>query len=110
MTEEDSEDIFIEETPIEETSGYLGHIFDDYLSFGPELEALSDFDWTQFESMAMDLAKLDRRLTMELDGKATAIEADASRKNEFLDKLPSVEATYECPPDQGPAGGSGYPT
>ena len=108
MTEEDSEDTYDEGAPVEETPGYLGHVFDDYLSFDPELEALSDFDWTQFEDMALELGKLERRLTLELDGKATAIRADANRINEFLDELPSVEAIYDCPPDQGPAGGSGY--
>ncbi len=108
MTDENGGDTFDEDTPVEETPGYLGHVFDDYLSFGPELEALSDFDWTQFECMAEDLDRLNRRLNLELDGKTTAISADANRINEFLDELPSVEAIYDCPPDQGPAGGSGY--
>lgn len=108
MNGEDGEDSYDEETPVEETPGYLGHIFDDYLSFGPELEALSDFDWAQFEYMAEDLDKLDRRLNLVLDGKKKAIRADANRINEFLDELPSVEAIFDCPPDQGPAGGSGY--
>ena len=108
MTGEDSEDTYDDETPVEETPGYLGHIFDDYLSFGPELEALSDFDWKQFGHMAEELDRLARRLNLELDGKTTAINADANRTNEFLDELPSVVAIYDCPPDQGPAGGSGY--
>tara|TARA_Y100001934_G_C12189999_1_gene695930 strand:- start:548 stop:1036 length:489 start_codon:yes stop_codon:yes gene_type:complete len=108
MTEEEGENLIDEETPIEETPGYLGHIFDDYVSFGPKLEALSDFDWAQFESMATDLDKCDRCLTLKLNGKTTVFSADASRINEFLDELPSVDAIYYCPPDQGPAGGAGY--
>jgi hypothetical protein len=108
MTEENDETSFDEETPIEETPGYLGHIFDDYLSFGPGLQALSDFDWKEYQNMAMELDKLDRRLTLELNGEEKTISGDACSINDFLDELPTVEAIYDCPPGQGPAGGSGY--
>jgi hypothetical protein len=87
---------------------YLGHIFDDYIAFDHELGVLSDFEWKEFENMASELDELDRCLTLEIDGKEIAIRADASRINEFLDELPTVEAIYDCPPDQGPAGGSGF--
>ena len=99
---------FDPELPVEETPGYLGHVFDDFLSFGSELQTLSEFDWRQYQSMAFDLDQLDRQLEFNLGGELLTIEADASQINEFLDELPSVVANYDCPPDQGPAGGSGY--
>jgi hypothetical protein len=100
---------FDPEVPVEETSGYLGHVFDDHdISLGPELDLLSEFDWKEYEMMASELDKLDRCLTMDIEGAVLSVSAKACFINEFIDGLPSVEAIYDCPPDQGPAGGSGY--
>ena len=99
---------FDPEQPVEETPGYLGHIFDDYISFGSELAALSDFDWQGYANMALEIDRCDRCLSLDLGDTKFLVRADASRINEFLDQLPSVEAIYDCPPNQGPAGGSGY--
>ena len=55
----------------------------------------------------MEMMKENRHLVLDL-GDKIEVEADASMMNEFLDHLPSVEAIYFCPPDQGPASGAGY--
>jgi len=108
MSDEINSYDFDPDVPVEETPGYLGYVFDDFYDFGPELETLSHFDWKQYESMAVELDQSDRQLVVDLGKDKIEIEADASRMNEFLDHLPSVETIYNCPPDQGPAGGSGY--
>jgi hypothetical protein len=99
---------FDPDLPIEETPGYLGHIFDDYVSFDLDLISLSEFDWSEYSNMASEIDKLERCLTLNLIGTEISIIANASQINTFLDKLPSINAIYDCPPDQGPAGGSGY--
>ena len=98
---------FDPEQPVEATPGYLGHIFDDYISFGSELAALSDFDWQGYANMASEIA-CDRCLSLDLGNTKFLVRADAYMINEFLDQLPSVEAIYDCPPNQGPGSGSGY--
>jgi hypothetical protein len=99
---------FDRDLPVEETPGYLGHVFDEYVSFGPELILLSEFDWSEYSNMASEIDQRERCLTLNLDGTEISIIADASQINTFLDELPSINAIYDCPPNQGPAGGSGY--
>jgi hypothetical protein len=108
MNDENDPYPFDPDLPIEETSGYLGSIWDGEVSFGPELELFSEFDWSEYSNMASEIDQLERCLTLNLDGTEISIIADASQINTFLDELPSINAIYDCPPNQGPAGGSGY--
>lgn len=93
---------------VEETPGFLGYIFDGMLHFEPELGALSGFDWEQYGQMAEEIGQPDRRLVLEAGAEKIVIEANVWQINEFLGQLPSVEALFDDPPDQGPAGGCGY--
>ena len=108
MNDENESYEFDPDVQVEMTPGYLGYVFDDYFKFGPELETLFSFDWKQYESMAIELKKDNRHLVVDLGDQKIDVKADAFKINEFLDHLPSVEAIYDCPQDQGPAGGSGY--
>jgi hypothetical protein len=108
MNDENDPYPFDPELPIEETPGYLGIIWDGEVAFGPELILLSEFDWSEYSNMASEIYQLERCITLNLNGTEISIIADASQINTFLDELPSINAIYDCPPDQGPAGGSGY--
>lgn len=108
MTKNTDKGSFDPEVAIEETPGYLGHIFDGYVSFGPELRLLGEFDWENYCNIASELDVFERTLNLDLAGDSLTFKADPSCVNEFLDKLPSIEAIYDCPKDQGPASGSGY--
>jgi hypothetical protein len=39
------------ETPVEEFPGYVGHTWDGEFFPGPELEALSSFDWDAYREL-----------------------------------------------------------
>ena len=108
MNDENDPYPFDPDLEIEETPGYLGSVWDGEVSFGPELILLSEFDWSEYSNMASEIDQLERCLTLNLDGTEISINADASQINTFMDELPSINAIYDCPTDQGPAGGSGY--
>ena len=97
-----------DETPIEETPGYVGHIFDDFLSFSDGLKPLDGFDFSLYGIMADELGKLDRRLEIQIGSDSKQVEFEAYSVMQIVEGIPLVEAIYDCPPDQGPAGGSGY--
>ena len=105
------EDNELDETiPVEETPGYVGNVFDgEFMAgSGDGLGSLSGFDWSYYLIMADELGETRRKLTIEEDGGLREILVEATSIEEIVDALPSVEASYDCPPDQGPAGGSGY--
>lgn len=58
--------------------------------------------------MAKELKKSEREITLELDGKVSRVCFNARSIQEVTAALPSVEAIYDCPPNQWPAGGSAY--
>lgn len=94
--------------PVEETPGYVGHVFDGDFMAGEELKSLSDFDWSFYSIMADEFDKQDRKLVFKDKGSTLELIVDATSIEDIIGSLPSVEALYDCPPDQGPAGGSGY--
>jgi hypothetical protein len=87
----DEDEAYDYDTPIEETPGYLGHIFDGFISFSDGLKVLDGFDFSLYAIMADELGQLDREIEVQFD-------TDPAH----------LVAVYDCPPNQGPASGSGY--
>ncbi len=96
------------ETPIEKTPGYLGYIFDDFLTFSSGLKPLDGFDFSLYGIMADELGQLDRKLEIHFGDGSPRAEFEAYSVSQIVQSIPLVTAIYDCPPDQGPAGGSGY--
>lgn len=96
------------DTPVEETPGYLGHRFDEFIVFDEVLRPLEGFDFPEYASLADELDALQRRLEIDFGDGPTVISFDAYAIHEIVASIPSVDAIYDCPPDQGPAGGSGH--
>ena len=103
-----AEDSYDDETPVEETPGYVGHIFDDSIDFGEGLKPLEGFDFSLYGIMADELGFPDRQLEVDFGNGPTGISFQAFSLNEIVEFIPAVDAIYDCPPNQGPAGGSGY--
>lgn len=97
-----------DQTPIEKTPGYLGYIFDDFLSFSGALKPLDGFDFSIYGIMADELGQVDRKLEVSFGDGSSQAEFEAYSVSQIVQSIPLVTAIYECPPDQGPAGGSGY--
>ena len=103
-----AEDSYDDETPVEETPGYVGHIFDDFIDFGEGLKPLEEFDFSLYGIMADELGFSERQLEVDFGNGPTSISFEAYSLNGIVETIPGVEAIYDCPPNQGPAGGSGY--
>jgi hypothetical protein len=97
-----------DQTPVEETPGYVGYIFDNYIDFSDGLKPLEGFNFTLYGEMADALDALERRLEIDFGTGISTVSFDAYSVHEIVGSIPSVDAIYDCPPDQGPAGGSGY--
>ncbi len=63
--EMDEDETYDDETPIEETPGYLGHIFDGFISFSGGLKALDGFDFSLYGIMADELGQLVRQIEVQ---------------------------------------------
>src|SRR5438045_1402522 len=94
------------ETPVEETPGYIGYVFDREFTAGEGLAPLQDFDWSKYTLMAVELDKTARNLVIQVGVNKLEINTDASSIEGLVGALPSVVAVFDCPPSQGPAGGS----
>jgi hypothetical protein len=95
-------------TPIEERPGYLGDMFDNFLSFSDELKALDGFDFRLYGVMADELGQRDRELEVQFAACSLQVTFEAYSVSAIVGSMPAVVAVYDCPPDQGPAAGSGY--
>jgi hypothetical protein len=104
----DEDETYDDETPIEETPGYLGHIFDDFISFSGGLKALDGFDFSLYGTMAYELGQLVRQIEVQFDPEPSQLRFEAGSVSEIVSAISLVVAVYYCPPGQGPAGGSGY--
>lgn len=103
-----AEGSYDDETPVEETPGYVGHIFDDFIDFDEGLKPLEGFDFSLYGIMADELGALQRQLELDFGNGPTSVSFEAYSLNEIVEIIPAVEAIYDCPPNQGPSGGSGY--
>ncbi len=103
MSDEDHSDI-----PVEETPGYVGHIFDEFMIFSDGLLPLKGFDFHLYGQMADELDALQRDKEVDFGAGPVKIRFDAYSIQEIVTSIPCVDAIYDCPPDQGPAGGAGH--
>jgi hypothetical protein len=104
----DEDEIYDHDIPIEETPGYLGHVFDGFISFSDDLKALDGFDFSLYGLMADELGQLDRKVEVQFDLELSQLRFEAYSVGEIVGAIPLVVAVYHCPSGQGPAGGSGY--
>jgi len=88
--------------------GYLGMTFDGEIDLSSALGDLRDFPWDDYGMLADELQMADRKLSIALKNTTFVIEGTAWDPESFINGLPAVVAIYDCPPDQGPASGSGY--
>ena len=96
------------ETPVEEIPGYVGLIFDGFLELSDGLLPLKGFDFVLYGIMADELDELTRHLEIDFGSGVTSVSFEARAVNEIVSSIPSVDAIYDCPPNQGRAAGSGY--
>jgi hypothetical protein len=94
--------------PVEETPGYVGHVFDEFVVFEEGLKPLDGFDFSRYGRLADEIGLPTRLIEIDFGHGAQAIEFEAYSINEIIASLPFVDAIYDCPPNQGPAGGAGH--
>lgn len=95
-------------TPVEETPGYLGHLWDEFIFFDEGLKPLEDFDFRRYAGLANEVDALNRKLEIDFGDGPKVISFDAYSIHEIVGSIPFVDAVYDCPPDQGPAAGAGH--
>lgn len=93
---------------VEETPGYVGHVFDEFVVFEEGLKPLEGFDFSRYGQLADEIDLPTRRIEIDFGHGSEAIEFEAYAINEIVASLPFIDAIYDCPPNQGPAGGAGY--
>jgi hypothetical protein len=103
-----NDDDYDYETPVEETPGYLGHLFDEFIVFDEGLKPLEGFDFRRYAGLADELDALNRQLEIDFGDGPKVISFDAYSIHEIVASIPFVDAIYDCPPDQGPASGAGH--
>lgn len=96
------------EPPVEETPGYLGHLWDEFIVFDEGLKPLEGFDFRRYAGLADEVDALNRKLEINFGDGPKVINFDAYSIHEIVGSIPFVEAIYDCPPDQGPAAGAGH--
>lgn len=96
------------ETPIELYPGYIGCTWDGQFTAGTELQALTDFDWRNFNDLLDEIGSL--KVRVPLRGEALFIDVEAYDDIAFiLDQMPTIDVWQDNgPPDAGPASGAGY--
>ena len=107
----DDEYLFDTERPLEEqVVGYLGSTWDgDIAEYKPPISSLCNFDFTEYFSLMDELEVSERTLECKFAKKRIKLHIEAYQEiHSIIDLLPSVDCMYDCPPDQGPAAGSGY--
>jgi hypothetical protein len=103
-----NDDDYDYETPVEETPGYLGHLFDEFIVFDEGLKPLAGFDFRRYAGLADELDALNRQLAIDFGDGPRVVSFDAYSIHEIVASIPFVDAIYDCPPDQGPAAGAGH--
>jgi len=92
----------------EQIPGFLGLIFDGDAAFEAALTPLSGFDFWTYAQLADELEAFERRVLVDFGRGATELCFDARSVEEIAGAIPAVDALYDCPDDQGPAGGAGH--
>ena len=104
---EDDEDV--NQTPIEELPGILGYQWDDFgfVALDPCLSAIAEIDLRELQE-AQAVAEGFKLEVLTSEG-FRIIEIDTYGPIfPIFGELPSLAVEFDCPPNQGPAGGAGY--
>ena len=107
----DDEYPFDTERPLDEqVVGYLGCTWDgDITEYEPPISSLCNFDFAEYFSLMDELEVSQRTVECKFARKRLKILIEAYQEiHSIIDLLPAVDCMYDCPPDQGPAAGSGY--
>ena len=93
------------ERPIETYPGYLGLSYDGSIDLQPELAALEDFDFQEYNNFVEGNGR--RQLSVALSsGTFSIVLEDSADISNILDQLPTVKVYLDNgPPDAGPASG-----
>lgn len=92
----------------EQIPGFLGLIFDGNAAFEAALAPLNGFDFWTYAQLADELEEVERCVVVDFGSGATELCFDASSVEQIVAAIPAVDALYDCPDDQGPAGGAGH--
>lgn len=92
----------------EQIPGFLGLIFDGNAAFEAALAPLKGFDFWTYAQLADELEAVERCIVVDFGSGATELRFDASSVEQIVAAIPAVDALYDCPDDQGPAGGAGH--
>jgi len=104
---EDDENV--DETPIEELPGILGHQWEDYdfWVLDPCLSAIAEIDMQKLQE-AQETAEGFWLEVQTSEGLKKIEIGQYDRIFPTFGELPSISVVFDCPPNQGPAAGSGY--
>jgi hypothetical protein len=92
----------------EQIEGFLGLIFDGDAAFEAALAPLSGFDFWTYAQLADELDAVERCVAVDFGSGPTELYFDASSVEQIVGAIPAVDTLYDCPDDQGPAGGAGH--
>ena len=99
-----------EKSLAEQVIGYLGCTWDGEIAeYEPPISSLCNFDFTEYFSLMDELELSERTVECKFARKRISMTIEACQEiHSIIDLLPAVDCMYDCPPDQGPAAGSGY--
>ena len=104
---DDDEDV--DQTPLEELPGILGYQWDDFdfVVLDPCISAIAEIDLRELQE-AQEVAEGFKLEVLTSEG-LKIIEIDTYGPIfRIFGELPSLAVEFDCPPNQGPAGGAGY--
>jgi hypothetical protein len=103
-----NDDVFEDETPVDQIPGYVGIVFDDFIEFTEGLTPLIGFDFRLYGIMADELDVLRRSVVVDFGSGPSTISFEAHSIHGIVSSIPCIEALYDCPSNQGPAGAAGH--
>jgi hypothetical protein len=92
----------------EQIPGFLGLIFDGNAAFEAALAPLKGFDFWTYAQLADELEAVERCIVVDFGSGATELCFQADSVDQIVGAIPAVDALYDCPDHQGPAGGAGH--
>lgn len=92
----------------EQIPSFLGLIFDGNAAFEAALAPLNGFDFWTYAQLADELEAVGRCVVVDFGSGATELCFQADSVDQIVGAIPAVDALYDCPDHQGPAGGAGH--